>query len=211
MFTGIIEEIGHVTTIQKMADGFRLGMSAKKILEDLKVDDSISIDGACQTVIERDENHFMVEAVGETLQKTTLGNFRVGQLVNLERSLTLESRLGGHLVQGHINGIGIVTQWKQRGENFYLEVELKNEIMKYCILEGSIAVNGISLTIANLKKNLVGISIIPHTVKHTTLHNTKAGDKVNIEVDLIAKYVERLLNTTQNNGLTIDKLKSWGY
>ncbi len=211
MFTGLIEEIGKIAAVERMRDGLRLTVTARKVLEDLQIDDSVNIDGACQTVVRIDDHSFTVEAVGETLQKTTFGEFTPGRVVNLERSLTLETRLGGHLVQGHVNGTGTITQWFPRGENYYLEVQLPPELMKYCIHEGSIAIDGISLTIAQLQPDRVGISIIPHTVKHTTLQFRKTGERVNIEVDVIARYVERLLGQSPHSKLTIETLRKWGY
>jgi len=211
MFTGIIEEIGEVLAVEKMPDGVRITVGARKVLNDLKVDDSISIDGACQTVIKCDPGSFTVEAVGETLQKTTLGQFRSGRRVNLERALTLQTRLGGHLVQGHINGTGRITQWFPRGENYFLEVEIPSDLTSYCIREGSIALDGISLTIARMEDNRVGVSIIPHTVKYTTLQEKKVGDLMNVEVDVIARYVKQFLNETNSSNLSIEKLKKWGY
>ncbi len=211
MFTGIIEEIGEVTAIRRMGDGLRLTISARKILEDTKIDDSICIDGACQTVVQLDERSFTVEAVGETLEKTTLGSFRSGRKVNLERSLTLQTRLGGHLVQGHVNGTGRIAQWHARAENYYLEINPEDELLKYCIREGSVAVDGISLTVAALNEKSLGMSIIPHTVEQTTLKEKKIGDIVNIEVDVIARYVERFLTFAGDRELTMDKLKKWGY
>jgi len=195
-----------------MTNGIRITISAQKILQDIKIDDSINIDGACQTVVRYNDKTFTVEAVGETLEKTTLKHLKPGSLVNLERSLTLNTRLGGHLVQGHVNGIGKVTRWYPRGENYFLEIELPQDLMRYCVREGSIAVNGISLTIAHLKERHIGINIIPHTVKHTTLFKTKLGDLVNIEVDVIARYVEKFLNSDKGSStLSFDKLKEWGY
>ncbi len=211
MFTGLVEEIGKIAAVERLRDGLRLTVNARKVLEDLKIDDSVNIDGACQTVVRIDDDSFTVEAVGETLEKTTFAEFTPGRPVNLERSLTLETRLGGHLVQGHVNGTGRITQWFPRGENYFLEVQLPADLMKYCIREGSIAVDGISLTIARLLPDRVGISIIPHTVKNTTLQFRKIGDRVNIEVDLIARYVERLLRQSPRSKLTIETLKKWGY
>ena len=211
MFTGIIEEIGEVLAAEKMQDGVRITVSARKVLDDLKPDDSISIDGACQTVIRCNARSFTVEAVGETVQKTTLGSFRSGRRVNLERALTLQTRLGGHLMQGHINGTARITQWFARGENYFLEVEIPDQLTSYCIPEGSIALDGISLTIARMENNRVGISIIPHTVKCTTLQEKKVGDLMNVEVDVIARYVQQFLNETGSSDLNIDQLKKWGY
>jgi riboflavin synthase len=192
-------------------NGLRITIQSKKIIDDLRVNDSISIDGVCQTVIECGHDAFMVEAVGETLQKTTFSLLTQHSKVNLERSLTLQTRLGGHLVQGHVNGIGTVAKWFSRGENYYLEVEVSKELMKYCIREGSIALNGISLTIAKLGETFVGINVIPHTVKHTTLHQIKIGDKINIEVDILARIVEKFLENSTTTGLNEEKLKKWGY
>ncbi|MFZ0389354.1 MAG: riboflavin synthase [Calditrichia bacterium] len=211
MFTGIIEEIGEISSIRKLTDGLRLTLKAGSILEDIKIDDSVNIDGACQTVVEVQENSFSVEAVGETLQKTTFGGFKPGRQVNLERALTLQTRLGGHLVQGHVNQTGTVKQFFPRGENYFLQVEIPQNLKKYVIEEGSIAINGISLTVADLNDSLVGISIIPHTVKNTTLQWIHTGDRVNIEVDLIARYLEKLANPSGASSVTLNKLQDWGY
>ena len=193
MFTGLIEETGVVRSIQAMNDGRRLRIEARKVLSDCKIDDSIAVNGICLTVVQTESNGFWVEAVGETLRKTTLGRWRTGERVNLERAMRLNDRLGGHLVQGHVNGQGYVRQLKPLGENYFLEVEVPAPLLRYLIEEGSIAIDGISLTIAKLNGNRVGISVIPHTIKQTNLQYRRVGDAVNIEVDLIAKYVERLL------------------
>jgi riboflavin synthase len=212
MFTGIIEEVGHVVNKILIIGGIRFTIEAKKVLEDLLVGDSINVEGVCQTVVELAENSFSVEAVGETLEKTTLGNFKLNQKVNLERPLSPASRMGGHFVQGHVNGTGKITQWYPRGENYFLEIDIPEILSRYTILEGSIAVDGISLTIAHLTKNLIGINIIPHTVKNTSLQFKKAGDPVNIEVDMIAKYIEKLLNSNKpSESLNLENLKKWGY
>ena len=193
MFTGLIEEIGTVRSVQTMSDGRRLRIEAQTVLSDCKIDDSIAVNGICLTVVKLESNGFWVEAVGETLHKTTLGRWQTGERVNLERALRLSDRLGGHLVQGHVNGQGYVRQLKPLGENYFLEVEVPPSLLRYLIAEGSIAIDGISLTIARLNGNRVGISVIPHTIKQTNLQYRRVGDTENIEVDLIAKYVERLL------------------
>jgi riboflavin synthase len=210
MFTGIIEEIGTVIAVKSLNDGVELSIGAGHLLKKLNINDSICIDGACQTVIRTDKKTFTVQAVGETLDKSTLKTFRPGRKVNLESALTLNSPLGGHLVQGHVNGTAPITAWIKRGENYLLELRLKSSLLKYCISEGSIAVDGISLTIAHLVEQTIGISIIPHTVSHTTLHERKTGDVVNIETDMIARYVERFLDN-HTESLLEDKLKKWGY
>ena len=211
MFTGIIEEVGRIAATKKLTDGIRLTITAVKIMEDIAIDHSICIDGVCQTVVGLTENSVTVEAVGETLDKTTLGDFSVGRPVNLERSLTLKSRLDGHMVLGHVNGTGTVTKRLRRGDSHFLKIRLPNNLLRYCILEGSIAVDGISLTIAHVEEDRIGLNIIPHTNKSTTLQLKKVGDRVNIETDVIARYMERLLRQSKNSGLTIEKLKNWGY
>jgi riboflavin synthase len=132
-------------------------------------------------------------------------------MVNLERALTLQSRLGGHLVQGHVNGIGMVSKWISRGKNYFLEIEVPQDLFSYCIWEGSIAIDGISLTIAQLFSSSIGINVIPHTVTNTTLHFIKIGKKVNIEVDVIARYVEKFVQHSHKSGLNQHKLNEWGY
>jgi riboflavin synthase len=213
MFTGIIEEIGIIQKIDVIENGKRLKISASKIMDDVKVDDSVAVNGVCLTVIKLEQNSFWAEAVGETLKKTTINKLNQNTNVNLERAIRLSDRLGGHLVQGHVNGIGVIKKVNRLGENYYVEVQIPSDLEKYLIKEGSIAVDGISLTIANLTGSLVGISIIPHTWKNTNLRFRQISDEVNIEVDIIAKYVEKLLNAKDKdaNNLSDDVLKNMGY
>lgn len=212
MFTGIIEEVGTIINKKPISGGIRFTIEAQKVSEDLQIGDSINIEGACQTVVELSGNNFVVEAVGETLEKTSLGDFQLNQKVNLERPLSPSSRMGGHFVQGHINSTGKITQWYPRGENYFLEIEIPESLSRYTILEGSIAIDGISLTIAHLNENRIGINIIPHTVKNTALQFKKIGDSVNIEVDMIAKYIEKLFTSNKEpSSLTTENLKKWGY
>ncbi|MBU2494553.1 MAG: riboflavin synthase [Bacteroidetes bacterium] len=200
MFTGLIEEIGKVKRIEMFTGGIRLKISASKIMDDIKVDDSISINGVCLTVVKIDNDGFAVEAVGETLNKTAIKELKENQLVNLERAVKLNDRLGGHLVQGHVNGVGKISNIQKLGENYFLEVLVPPQLTKYLIDEGSIAIDGISLTIAKLSGNKVGLSIIPHTWKNTNLSSKNIGSVVNIETDVIAKYIEKLLlNKNQND------------
>ncbi len=193
MFTGLIEEVGRVRARRPIDGGIRLQIEAQAVSADLKSGDSIAVNGVCLTVVAQHEAGFAAEAVGETLQKTNLDNLQVGDPVNLERPLRVGDRLGGHFVQGHVNGTAPVRTWTRRGENYWLEVELPPALSRYVIPEGSIALDGISLTVARLNGHVVGINIIPHTAKNTNLKYKKPGDRVNVEVDLIAKYVERLL------------------
>ncbi|MGD9487760.1 MAG: riboflavin synthase [Calditrichaceae bacterium] len=193
MFTGIIEEIGKITGIEPIAGGKRVKISAKSIMNDVKIDDSVAVNGVCLTVTACDTESFRVDAVGDTLKKTTFSKLRQGTLVNLERAVRLMDRLGGHLVQGHVNGVATITQINKLGENYFLEVDVPKELTKYLISEGSIAIDGISLTIARLNDSRVGVSVIPHTWSNTHLKFRDIGDQVNIETDVIAKYVENLM------------------
>ena len=194
MFTGLIEETGKIENTRPIAGGVELTIAAKKILNGLRNGDSFSINGVCLTVTEISSGNFSVDAVGETISKTTIGKLSPGSIVNLETALQLSQKLGGHLVQGHVNGIGSISEIKKLGENFSLSVAVPTELAKYLIKEGSIAVDGISLTIAQTTENKCTFSIIPHTWKNTNLNTKKAGEKVNIEIDVIAKYVERFLS-----------------
>ena len=213
MFTGLVEEIGKVSSITQIAGGKRLKIEASKILDDLKIDDSVAINGVCLTAVKIDNDGFWAEAVGATLEKTTLPKIFQGYSVNLERAVRLSDRLGGHLVQGHVNGIGTITKIERLGENYFLEVSLPDNLKKYLIDEGSIAIDGISLTIASLKNSTVGLSIIPHTWNNTNLVNKTAGDKVNIETDVIAKYIEKLISSKEdsNDKFSDEWFKKIGY
>jgi riboflavin synthase len=215
MFTGIIEEIGHIQNLSPIPGGKKISIKADKVLEDLKIDQSVSVNGVCLTAVGISGNIFLVEAVGETLEKSTLVNIRPAAAVNLERAMKLDDRLGGHLVQGHVSGIGKITKLTQRGDNWYVEIDLPENLLRYVILEGSIAVDGISLTVAKLNGEKVGISIIPHTFKSTILAQAKTGQSVNIETDLIGKYLEKWFKATSDNKrkkpITVNWLKSQGF
>lgn len=215
MFTGIIEEIGVLKQTKIIAGGKRLYIATRKILQDTSIDDSIAVNGVCLTVVKMDPDSFWAEAVGATLEKTTLKNLSPGSKVNLERALTLSDRLGGHLMQGHINGMGQISALTRLGENYSLRIKYPSELSKYIITEGSIAIDGISLTIAHLNEGEIDISVIPHTWHKTNLQDRKTGDWVNLETDVIAKYIERLLTTKINikdgNALTVERLKNLGF
>ena len=214
MFTGIIEEIGKIEKITPIAGGFSIKIQAEKILGDLVVNDSVCIDGVCLTATKIDKNSFWADAVGATLEKTILNKVKADTSVNLERSVRLNDRLGGHLVQGHVNGIGIITEIQKLGENYLLKISIQENLERYLIVEGSIAVNGISLTIADLNSNEISLSIIPHTWQNTNLKYKKVNDKVNIEIDVLAKYVENLLarnNGSSEKNITENWLKELGY
>ncbi|HEY6171983.1 MAG TPA: riboflavin synthase [Candidatus Kapabacteria bacterium] len=195
MFTGIIEEIGTCVVLEEIDSSLRLLFSAEKVLDELKVDDSIAVNGVCLTVTSTDFPRFAAWAVAETLKKTTLGSLKVGDHVNLERAATLSTRLGGHLVQGHIDGLATVKEViSAGGGSWEFFVEVPQEYMRYIIPRGSIAINGVSLTVAEVVGSVIKIAIIPHTYSETIFQWLREGDKVNIELDIIAKMVERLMS-----------------
>ncbi|MBA4406551.1 riboflavin synthase [bacterium] len=213
MFTGIIEEIGRLISVDSISGGKRLKISGSKIFDDLKIDDSVCVSGVCLTVTKIDNNFFWCDAVGETLNKTTFANVNQNCELNLERALRLSDRFGGHLVLGHINGIGVITQLTKLGENFSLEIEIPKENVKYVADEGSITIDGIGLTVAHIVDRKITISIIPHTWNNTNLKKRKTGDRVNIETDIFAKYVEKILISSKDDRskLTDNWFKNLGY
>ena len=193
MFTGLVEEIGSVRRVEAGSEYRKITVDASQVLDDLALGDSISVDGACQTVTDIDTGGFAVETLATSLQKTTLGRLARGSKVNLERAVTPQSRFGGHLVQGHVDGLGRISGLRRRGHNVYLEVILPDELARYCISEGSVALDGTSLTIAELRGTRITMNIIPTTWDHTVLRQRSVGDHVNVEVDMMARYAERLL------------------
>ena len=214
MFTGIIEEIGKVSEVNPIPGGKTIKISATKILNDISVNDSVSVNGVCLTTTEVDEQGFKVDAVGITLEKTTFSELQISSPVNLERSLKFHDRLGGHFVLGHVNGTGVIKEIIKLGDNYLIRVNVPENMKKYLIDEGSITIDGISLTIAGLKDATISISIITHTWNNTNLQYKNAEDRVNIETDVLAKYVERLTNKKefeQKNKLSENWLKELGY
>jgi riboflavin synthase len=193
MFGGLIEEMGAVSVLNKSLAGTRLTIIASKVMEDLAVGASVSVNGTCLTVVTRTDQDFSVDVSPETLQVTTLGNLTTGSPVNLERAMKLNERIGGHMVAGHVDGIGTLRGRHQEGNALILEVEAPKEILRLCVTKGSITVDGISLTINSVTDKSFCLSIIPHTAKVTTLGLKQIGDQVNLESDLIGKYVDRLL------------------
>ena len=191
MFTGLIEEIGTVESVRPLASGREIRIRASRVLADLSPEDSISVNGACLTVTRTETNFFESTAVLETLQRSTLGRLVPGQRVNLERALKVGDRLGGHFVQGHVDGVGKIISLVPQGMGRLFEVEIPAPLSRYTIEKGSIAIDGISLTIARLKGNRLTVSVIPYTLEHTTLGLTRPGTEVNVEVDVLGKYVER--------------------
>ncbi len=195
MFTGLVQNVGKVSSISKNTEGILLTVESSEIAKNVKVDDSVSINGACQTVVSFSDSTFTVQAVQTTLEKTNFKNLARGSSVNLELALRLSDRLGGHLVQGHVNGVGEILNWKKLGNNYELDFKIPSSLMRYVVEEGSITLNGISLTVSALnRENCRGtVSVIPHTWDNTTFKTCSKGDGLNIEVDILAKYVENLL------------------
>lgn len=193
MFTGIVEEMGVVMGLEKNLAGARLTLLAKTIMTDLTEGASVSVNGACLTVVAKGERDFSVDLSPETLLVTTLGRLAAGMPVNLERAMKLNERLGGHLVAGHVDGVGMVRSRRQDGNAIVLTIETPPELVRYCVPKGSITIDGISMTINEVTDRTFSIAVIPHTAKVTTLGLMKEGDQVNLESDLIGKYVERLL------------------
>ncbi|MFZ4619727.1 MAG: riboflavin synthase [Bacteroidota bacterium] len=194
MFTGIVEEIGTIASITANGDGLNIEIAAKKVLKDLSVDNSICVNGVCLTVVRRKKGSFLIQAVKETLSKTNLSLLKKGSKVNLERSVTLNDRLGGHLVQGHVDTVGTVKKVTNLKTSWMYHLSFPKEYRKYLIPVGSITVDGTSLTVARLSRQELQIAIIPFTFDHTIFQHYTAGTKVNIEFDIIGKYLESLVH-----------------
>ena len=209
MFTGIIEEVGHIVSVTIRGKIMDLTIGANTIIDDIKIGDSISIGGVCQTVTEIGDSTFAVQAVEETIKRSTFRKLTKGSTVNLERALRLGDRLGGHLVQGHVDGTGRIISKKEYADNVLFSVTPEAGLDRYIVEKGSIAVDGISLTVTYTKSGEFGVSIIPHTYKSTTLAAIRTGDLVNLETDIIAKYIEKLLEGKKS--LTINHLKELGF
>ena len=216
MFTGIIEEIGAITSVKQQGGGIRLRVAAHKSAQELKVNDSVSINGACHTVVWRSDNEFDVESVEETLKKTALSSLQPGSRVNLELPMRLNERLGGHLVLGHVDTGGTITSIEPRQNSVMYAIEVPAEFSKYLIPVGSIAIDGVSLTIAELEGNIIRVSIIPHTSDNTIFNEYRVGTRVNLEFDLIGKYIERMFSsggdsTQAKNSLSETYLREQGF
>jgi riboflavin synthase len=193
MFTGIVEEIGTVRHVAETPSGRRIEIRAERVLDRLAVDDSINVAGACLTVIARDDRSFTVDVVPETLDRTTLGRLARGSHVDLERAATPTTALGGHIVQGHVDATTALLSRKAEGDGARLRFALPKGLARYVVEKGFIALDGVSLTVAALAKTSFDIALIPHSARRTTLGSLRDGDLVNVEVDIIGKYVERLL------------------
>ncbi len=199
MFTGLVLGTGRVIRIDRTGVDARLSVEAQFDLEGVKKGDSIAVDGACLTVVDRKDRMFSADVSAETLSRTILGGYRPGSLVNLELALRFSDRLGGHLVTGHVDGLGELRARERVGESIRLEFQIPEELGFYLIEKGSIAINGISLTINECGRDYLRVNIVPHTAEKTTIGLWKVKDKVNIEVDIIGKYVARFLGKTNQS------------
>jgi riboflavin synthase len=231
MFTGITERVGKIESLEHTRDGGRLRVSFRgeataggaadskvagaesDIARKTKLGDSISVNGCCLTVVEFDANFFVADLSGETLRRTNFGEKKSGHFVNLERPLAAGARLGGHFMQGHVDGVGRVTRLTPEGENWWLSVRVPKNLRRYVAEKGSIALDGISLTVARWNEGVADIAIVPFTYAHTNVHSMCVNDAVNIETDILAKYVESLLKTEKSaaSSLTIKKLVEEGF
>lgn len=211
MFTGIIEEVGHVKSLRRGAKSFTLEVDASLVMEGTQVGDSIATNGVCLTVTSLTGHGFTADVMPETVQRTALGELMAGSPVNLERALSLQTRLGGHIVSGHIDGTGRISDRRQDDTALWLTVECDSRLLRYIIEKGSITIQGVSLTVARVDERSFAVSLIPHTQAATTLHNARIGDRVNLENDIIAKYVEKLLGQSSADSSIMTKLRENGF
>lgn len=199
MFTGLIEEVGRVRDIAKASQSIQVTIAASKVLDDVKVGDSIATNGVCLTVVRFDKGVFVADVMPQTMRVSALKNLKVGDGVNLERALRLGDRFGGHMVSGHVDSVGIIESFRKDDNATWMTIKTEQAFMKYLLNKGSIAIDGVSLTVARLGESNFQVSIIPMTKDETTLLTKKPGDSVNLEGDLIGKYVERLMTFTETS------------
>jgi riboflavin synthase len=213
MFTGIIEELGAVETVQSRVAGARLTIRCSTVLQGTAEGASIAVNGVCLTAVDVRSNTFCADLAPETLRRSNLSDLRAGSRVNLERPLSPSGRLDGHIVQGHVDGTGEFLSLEALGDdNWWLRIRVPAELDPYLVYKGSIAIDGISLTIASLESDVLAVTIIPHTYRGTTLGGYRAGSRVNLECDILAKHVEKLLRRLDlRQPLTVDKLREQGY
>ncbi len=218
MFTGLIEGIGKVKGIQRIGRDMKLSISTPFDAQECNIGDSVAVDGVCLTVTELGKNFLTMDVSEETISRSTLGKLKEGSPVNMERALRLSDRLGGHLVLGHVDGIGRIVKKEMRQRSWLIRISIDQKLSRYTIEKGSIAVDGISLTINQCYATYFEVNIIPQTAKETTLMGKNVGDEVNIETDLIGKYIEKLLKTGDSvnrnkapSGIDAEKLKNFGF
>jgi riboflavin synthase len=212
MFTGLIEEVGKISRVTSNPEGKLFEILSTKVIVDLHVGDSVTVDGACLSVVSVMNDHFTAQAVDETLSKTILLYFKSGIQVNLERAMSANGRFGGHFVQGHVDGVGSISSIVKTGESATITIQIPDELKQYIVPKGSIAINGISLTVASIIANQIAVAVIPLTFRDTNLKTKRMGDLVNIEVDLLAKYIEQFVTGKSSvKPITEDTINSWGY
>jgi riboflavin synthase len=213
MFTGIVEEVGRITSIEQRGENRRITISAKNAPKELGTGHSVAVSGVCLTALDIKPGSFCADLAPETWVRTSFSRIHEGALVNLELPMKADGRFGGHIVQGHVDGVGKFIELERiaDSENFWLHIDMPEEIEKYTVYKGSICIEGISLTVAKLGRNRCTIAIIPHTVEMTNLHSLKPGDPVNLEADLIAKYVEKMTRGGSQDSFTIEELVAEGF
>jgi riboflavin synthase len=199
MFTGLVEETGRLKNKTKTGEGFQFTFSAEKVFDDLKIGSSISVNGCCLTIIKKEGNAFSVDAIEETLKKTNLGVLQIEDRVNLERPLKADARLGGHFVLGHVDTTGVVKEVQELSNSHFMKITFPDKFKSYLVYVGSVSIDGVSMTVAELGDNWFGVGIIPFTWQETVFSDRKIGDKVNLEFDVLGKYVERIMEGKQGN------------
>lgn len=208
MFTGLVAELGKVQNLVSQGDSYHLTITASKVLVGLKIGDSVAVNGVCLTVVQLDSSAFTADVMPETVRLTNIGRLHNGDRVNLERTLRLCDGLDGHIVSGHVEGLGVIISRQPEGIAVVVEIEASPELLKYVIKKGSIAIDGISLTVTKVTGTSFSVSLIPHTAKETTLGFKDIGDVVNLETDIIGKYVERMLNSGSKGSVQSDLNKN---
>ena len=219
MFTGIVEELGSVVSLKRGSKAAILTIKGEKIFEDLRLGDSVAVNGVCLTATHISGNTFQADVMNETFHRSSLENLKKGDVVNLERAMAANGRFGGHMVAGHVDDTGELLSIKQDDNAVWFTIKISPKIRKYCIEKGSIALDGISLTIAKLTKDTVSVSMIPHTIKNTNFGYKKPGDRINLENDMVGKYIDQLIHFTQEDEykkktsgtLTMEMLRNAGF
>jgi riboflavin synthase len=214
MFTGIVEEVGKVAKIEQRGENRRITIEAQNTPKELGTGQSVAVSGVCLTALDIKPRSFCADLAPETWERTSFSRIHEGALVNLELPMKADGRFGGHIVQGHVDGVGRLIEFERiaDSENWWLHIEIPSDVEKYTVFKGSICIEGISLTVAKLERNRCTIAIIPHTVELTNLNSLKAGDPVNLEADVIAKYVEKMIKgESAQSSLTIDDLVGQGF
>ena len=212
MFTGIVEELGKVESLERRGEGARLRIGCQTVLGDAFAGASIAVNGLCLTAVDLRPDSFAADVAPETMARTNIGDLRPGRRVNLERPMSSAGRLGGHIVQGHVDGTGEFLGLASIGnDNWWLRIRVPEQLDRYLVWKGSVAIDGISLTVASMEDRVMGVTIIPHTYENTTLGQYKPGDRINLETDVLAKYVEKLMRWRGSDTLTLERLRELGY